>query len=106
MTRRDWMRRMACGAAVVGLVRRQLGPVYDCRKYPVTGAITPLSSGWQSFRCFDARTGEEVQRVFFYDTNTHRLGRYLLNEHGCCFVGENDEVAGVWETRPLRLVQA
>lgn len=72
--------------------------IIDCRN----PAQTPLGL----WRCFDASTEEEVHRVFYYDPNTDRVGRYLLHpETGCMYVDpETDKPAQTWEYRPLRLI--
>lgn len=50
---------------------------------------------------YDAATGAEVLRVFYYDDVTHRVGRYAQGPSGGLIVVGLGPVE-LWETRPLR----
>lgn len=53
---------------------------------------------------FDRATGELVRCVFFYDAQTHRVGRYHTDPAGQMYA---DPLTGraeeVWEIRPLKI---
>lgn len=57
-----------------------------------------------SARFFDVATGEELGSVFFWDSDTGRVGRYDRGADGTLRRDPNDlrRLAEIWETRSLR----
>lgn len=53
----------------------------------------------------DAVTGDRVPMVFFYDDESHLVGRYAVNDKGNCYVSPGTrDAAKAWETRQLRFI--
>ncbi len=54
-------------------------------------------------RLRDAETREEIPMVFYFDTETGRLGRYATDASGWVLVdAAGDGAAEIWETRNAR----
>lgn len=73
--------------------------IYDYRR---GGPRGPRGRG--RFRCLDAATGDVVAGVFYYDTETHKVGRYQTDATGGVVLNSERRVLDVWETRELLLV--
>lgn len=58
----------------------------------------------RSAKCFDAKTGEEVRLVWYYNTKTKELVRYLPSTvNGKPYQEKPGKMAQVVETRELRI---
>jgi hypothetical protein len=68
-----------------------------------TSELPPEMRG-KNYRATDAATGHEVPFVFYYDTETKKVGRYAVDTNGNVMLsfGPGATKPGeVWETREL-----
>lgn len=76
--------------------------IFDIREgiYPLGCDAT---GEWIRCHAIDVKTGERVPSTFYYDTESHRVGRHTLNEKGLPFFDRaTRRAAETWETRELR----
>jgi hypothetical protein len=79
--------------------------IYDFRNGPSSYAAYEWAC--RAKRVFDADTGEEIRFVFYLNTETCQVGRYVKNVDGK-FLMERDAngqpvIKTIWERRSLRV---
>lgn len=76
--------------------------IYDVRG---TNKIWPETGPQYPCEVFDAKTGEKVEKVFYYDSDSHLLKRHACEENGIMLLNEDKtELIVIEETRELRFI--